>query len=126
MYTIPFHTIDWSAVPATRHAGETGYALWHTREYGDLRVRLVEYSPGYRADHWCERGHILFCLEGELDTELGDGSTVRLHPGMSYQVSDGLSRHRSTTTTGAKLFIVDGGFLRESTTATEPPHTPTA
>ncbi|MBL7849882.1 MAG: DHCW motif cupin fold protein [Cyclobacteriaceae bacterium] len=115
MYTIPFHILDWNNVPATRHAGETGYAMWHTREYDDLRIRLVEYSPGYRADHWCERGHILLCLEGQLDTELADGTTVRLEPGMSYQVSDGLSRHRSTTNTGAKLFIVDGGFLRGTT-----------
>jgi hypothetical protein len=112
MHTIPFHTTDWKDVPATRHAGESGFALWHTREYGDLRVRLVEYSANYLADHWCERGHILFCLEGELDTELSGGQTVRLQPGMSYQVSDGLSSHRSSTKTGAKLFIVDGGFLR--------------
>lgn len=112
MYTIPFHTTDWSTVPATRHDGESGYALWHTREYGDLRVRLVEYSANYRADHWCERGHILFCLEGEMDTELADGTTFRLLPGTSYQVSDGLSRHRSMTKSGARLFIVDGGFLR--------------
>lgn len=112
MYSIPFHTIDWTALPATRHEGDTGFALWHTREYGDLRVRLVEYSPGYLADHWCERGHILLCLEGELLTELSDGSTYLLKPGMSYQVSDGWSSHRSSTKTGAKLFIVDGGFLR--------------
>lgn len=112
MYTIPFHTTDWRNVPATRHEGETGHALWHTQQYGDLRVRLVEYSPGYTADHWCERGHILYCLEGELDTELRDGSIVRLTAGMSYQVSDGLSAHKSRTAGGAKLFIVDGGFLR--------------
>jgi hypothetical protein len=112
MYTIPFHTTDWSAVPATRHQGESGYALWHTLSFGDLRIRLVEYSAGYIADHWCEQGHILYCLEGELDTELKDGSMVRLFPGMSYQVSDGLSAHKSRTSVGAKLFIVDGGFLR--------------
>ena len=111
MYTIPFHTIDWATLPATRHDGESGYAIWHTREYGDLRVRLVEYSADYKADHWCERGHILLCLDGELDTELADGTTIHLKPGTSYQVSDGMSRHRSVTKTGARLFIVDGGFL---------------
>lgn len=112
MVHIPFHITDWSNVPATRTPGETGFALNRTRQYGDLRVRLVEYSANYKADHWCTLGHILFCLEGELDTELKDGTTVHLSAGMSYQVTDGASSHRSTTKGGAKLFIVDGGFLR--------------
>ena len=105
---LPFTTTDWSSVPATEHPGETGMATWRTLEIGDVRVRVVEYSPGYLADHWCERGHILYVLEGELDTELQDGRSVRLTPGMSYQVSDrGDAAHRSSTRTGAKLFIVD-------------------
>lgn len=112
MYTIPFDTTDWRSLPTTRHEGEAGFALWQTRTFDSLRVRLVEYSPGYKADHWCALGHILLCLEGELDTELADGTSVRLTPGMSYQVSDGLSRHRSSSAKGARLFIVDGGFLR--------------
>jgi uncharacterized cupin superfamily protein len=103
----PFTTTDWARVPATLHPGDTGTATWRTLEVGDVRVRMVEYSPGYRADHWCERGHILLVLEGELVTELADGSTVTLKPGSSYQVSNGRSSHRSTTATGAKLFIVD-------------------
>ena len=105
---LPFTVTDWSRVPAVSYPGETGVASWRTFETGDLRVRLVEYSPGYLADHWCERGHVLFVLDGELDTELRDGRTVRLTPGMSYQVSDrGDAAHRSKTSTGARLFIVD-------------------
>ncbi|HMB11186.1 DHCW motif cupin fold protein [Saliniramus sp.] len=105
---LPFTVTDWSAVPVTEHAGETGTAFWRTFNVGDLRIRLVDYSPGYLADHWCDRGHVLFVLEGELDTELKDGRTYRLTPGMSYQVSDfGDAPHRSSTTTGARLFIVD-------------------
>ena len=105
---LPFTVTDWSGVAATKHAGETGEALWRTLDIGDLRVRMVEYSPGYFADHWCDRGHVLYVLEGELDTELRDGRTFKLKPGMSYQVSDfGDAAHRSSTTTGAKLFIVD-------------------
>ncbi len=115
MPTIPFETTDWKDLPPERHEGETGFALWRTRQYGDLRVRFVEYSPGYRANHWCELGHVLLCLEGELDTELADGKSVKLKAGMSYQVTDGASSHRSSTTAGAKLFIVDGGFLKPST-----------
>lgn len=104
---IPFGTTDWSAVESTEHRGETGFARWRTRHFGSIRVRMVEYSPGYVADHWCVKGHILLCLEGELHTELKDGRTFVLEPGMSYQVADNAEPHRSSTTTGAKLFIVD-------------------
>lgn len=104
---IPFATTDWSVVETTEHPGETGVAVWRTCQFGAIRVRMVEYSPGYLADHWCEKGHILLCLAGELDTELRDGRMVRLHPGMSYQVADGVEPHRSRSTTGATLFIVD-------------------
>jgi hypothetical protein len=104
---IAFGTTDWSTIEPTEHPGETGIALWRTREFGRLRVRMVEYSPGYRADHWCEKGHILLCLRGELDTELRDGRQFQLRAGMSYQVADQADAHRSYTATGATLFIVD-------------------
>ncbi len=104
---IPFGTTDWATVPRTEHAGETGKAYWQTQNFGPVRVRMVEYTPGYVADHWCAKGHILLCLEGELHTELEDGRTFTLTPGMSYQVADNAEPHRSRTTTGARLFIVD-------------------
>jgi quercetin dioxygenase-like cupin family protein len=107
MSGIPFGTTDWSSIPVTEHPGEHGTAIWRTREFGGIRVRMVEYTPGYVADHWCEKGHILLCLDGELRTELKDGRTVTLTPGTSYQVADGADAHRSSTKTGAKLFIVD-------------------
>jgi quercetin dioxygenase-like cupin family protein len=104
---VPFCTIDWNNVTPTRHAGITGEALWRTFEMGNIRVRMVEYSPGYLADHWCSRGHVLLVLEGELTTELSDGRKFRLTPGVSYQVADDANPHRSSTEKGAKLFIVD-------------------
>lgn len=104
---IPFGTTDWSAIKATTHAGETGVATWRTQQFGEIRVRMVEYSPGYLADHWCVKGHILLCMAGELLTELADGRTFTLTPGMSYQVADNAEPHRSRTATGATLFIVD-------------------
>ncbi|TFW09988.1 hypothetical protein E4K72_03200 [Oxalobacteraceae bacterium OM1] len=107
MSDIPFGTTDWSTVERTEHKGETGIAYWRTRQFGGIRVRLVEYTPGYLADHWCSKGHVLLCLEGELQTELEDGRTYTLTPGMSYQVGDNAEAHRSYTPTGAKLFIVD-------------------
>ena len=107
MNEIPFGTTDWSTVEVTEHKGETGTAYWRTRHFDDIRVRMVEYTPGYLADHWCVKGHILLCLEGELHTELEDGRKIVLRPGMSYQVADHAEPHRSFTSVGAKLFIVD-------------------
>lgn len=104
---IPFGITDWDNVPRTEHPGETGAAWWRTREFGPIRVRMVDYSPNYLADHWCSRGHILLLLEGELTTELQDGSRHELKPGQSYQVADGAAPHRSRTAAGARLFIVD-------------------
>ena len=104
---IPFGITDWSKITPTRKSGISGFALWQTQVFGDIRVRIVEYSANYEADHWCEKGHILYCLEGSLKTELGDGRTFDLTPGMSYQVADHSEPHRSKTKIGAKLFIVD-------------------
>ncbi len=104
---LPFDTIDWGCVEPTEHKGETGMAYWRTRNIGNIRVRMVEYTPGYLADHWCSKGHILLCLEGELHTELDDGRKSILTPGMSYQVADDAAPHRSSTEVGAKVFIVD-------------------
>lgn len=107
MTGIPFGVTDWADVERTEHRGETGMAYWQTRNFGNIRVRMVEYTPGYSADHWCSKGHILMCLEGQLDTELQDGRKFTLKPGMSYQVADNAEAHRSSTAIGAKLFIVD-------------------
>jgi quercetin dioxygenase-like cupin family protein len=111
MSDIPFDTTDWAAVEPERHAGEAGEALWRVRSVGPsgnpIRVRMVEYSPGYVSDHWCSKGHVLLCLEGELETTLEDGRVFVLRPGMSYQVADQAEAHRSRAPKGAKLFIVD-------------------
>lgn len=104
---IPFGITDWSEVVPTQHAGETGVAVWRTRHFGAVRVRMVEYSANYRANHWCEKGHILLCLAGELHTELADGRVFSLTPGTSYQVADHTDAHRSSSPNGATLFIVD-------------------
>ncbi len=104
---VPFEVMNWENVARTEHPGETGVAYWRTKEVGNIRVRMVEYSPGYLADHWCARGHVLLVLEGELTTELQDGRKFVLHAGDSYQVENESVPHRSVTESGAKLFIVD-------------------
>ena len=107
MAGIPFGTTDWSTITPTEHKGESGAAFWRTQNFNGIRVRTVEYTPGYLSDHWCVKGHVLLCMEGELHTELKDGRKFVLKPGMSYQVADNAEPHRSHTAVGAKLFIVD-------------------
>ena len=109
---IPFQTIDWKSVQKTEHHGESGTAWWQTIQFPGLRIRIVEYSAGYRADHWCQKGHVVHCLEGDLRSELQNGGTFHLTKGMSYVVSDELSSHRSASQNGVKLLIVDGDFLK--------------
>lgn len=104
---IPFGITHWSQIEPTEHRGVTGVAYWRTKSFGNIRVRMVEYTPGYLADHWCVKGHILLCIKGELHTELEDGRVFTLTPGMSYQVADNAEPHRSYTSAGATLFIVD-------------------
>ena len=109
---IPFQTIEWSVIEKTIHPGETGSAFWQTLQLRGLRIRIVEYSPGYLADHWCKKGHIVHCLSGELVSELKTGDVFTLTTGMTYVVSDNMSSHRSATANGVKLLIIDGDFLK--------------
>ncbi|MBC9911682.1 DHCW motif cupin fold protein [Chitinophaga varians] len=108
----PFQCIDWSAIAPSTHLGTTGEALWQTLQLPGLRLRIVTYSPGYLADHWCQKGHIVHCLEGSFISELDNGEQFELQQGMTYVVSDDLSSHRSSTESGVKLLIVDGDFLK--------------
>jgi hypothetical protein len=112
MYTIPFQTINWQSIEKTEHTGETGTSFWQTVLMDGLRLRIVEYSSGFLNDHWCQKGHIVYCLEGEFVSELENGESVILSAGMSYIVSDDLSSHRSTSVNGVKLLIIDGDFLK--------------
>ena len=114
MNNIPFQIIDWSSVEKVEYIGETGVALWQTIQFEGLRVRLVEYSSGYLADHWCQKGHIVHCLDGEFISELSTGEKIKLTKGETYVVSDDLSSHRSVSTSGVKLLIIDGDFLKRT------------
>jgi hypothetical protein len=108
----PFQCIDWNTIDPTTHPGITGTALWQTLQLPGLRIRTVTYTPGYLADHWCKKGHIVHCLEGSFISELDNGEQFILHQGMTYVVSDDMSNHRSSTRSGVKLLIIDGDFLQ--------------
>ena len=112
MGNIPFQTIDWASIERVAHPGENGVAFWQTVQLGGLRIRIVDYSPGYLADHWCQKGHIVHCLEGEFESELETGEKILLAKGGTYLVSDELSSHRSSSAHGVKLLIIDGDFLK--------------
>ncbi|WP_394759532.1 DHCW motif cupin fold protein [Flavobacterium sp.] len=112
MNPIDFQAIDWDNIPKTEHKGETGTSFWQTKEFNGLRIRIVEYSSCYLADHWCQKGHIVHCLEGDFISELENGEEISLHKGMTYIVSDNLSSHRSVSKDGVKLLIIDGEFLK--------------
>jgi quercetin dioxygenase-like cupin family protein len=109
---IPYQTIDWTIIPTTEHKGEAGSAYWQTIQFPGLRIRIVEYSMGYIADHWCHKGHIVHCLEGEFVSELQNGEKSIMAKGNTYVVSDEMSSHRSIAKNGAKLMIIDGDFLK--------------
>ena len=109
---IPYQTIDWAAIPKVEYKGEQGTAFWQTVQLPGLRIRVVEYSMGYLADHWCKKGHIVHCLEGEFTSEMSNGEEFVLKKGMTYVVSDDLSSHRSKTKDGVKVLIIDGDFLK--------------
>ena len=112
MSGIPFQSIDWNSIEAIGHQGETGASTWKTFEFPGIRIRLAEYSKGYAADHWCRKGHIVHCLEGEFTTELGNGEGVDTKKGGSFVVSDNTGSHRIVSAGGCTLLIVDGDFLK--------------
>ncbi|HLF47550.1 MAG TPA: DHCW motif cupin fold protein [Chitinophagaceae bacterium] len=107
MNPFPFQTLNRSSIPKEEHKGETGEAFWQTQMLNDIRVRMVEYRPGYKADHWCSKGHIIFCIEGDIETELDDGRIMKLSKGMTYFVGGNCEAHRTSSKKGCRLFIVD-------------------
>lgn len=111
MSNIPFQLINWDAIEKVEHKGETGTSTWQTMQFAGLRLRIVEYMPGYLADHWCQKGHIVHCLEGSFVSELSTGEQLPMQKGETYIVSDNLSSHRSVSADGVKLLIVNGDFL---------------
>ncbi|MEK6650499.1 MAG: DHCW motif cupin fold protein [Bacteroidota bacterium] len=104
---ITFRTIDWDNVPREEHPGETGTSTWRVVKEGNVRVRIVEYSAGFLADHWCQKGHVVHVLEGEFASELKDGRAFSMTRGMTYVVADGEEAHRSRSVNGVRLLIVD-------------------
>ncbi len=105
--SFPFSITDFSAIEPEIKNGTTGFAEWRTFYRDAVRVRKVIYSPGYLADHWCSKGHIIYCIEGSMETELGDGTKHLLSKGLIYTVGDNSDVHRTYSDEGCVLLIVD-------------------
>ena len=105
--SFPFSLIDFKTVVPIRYKGETGFADWQTITKNEYRIRLVTYSENYLADHWCNKGHFIFCVEGEMETTLENGTKHLLQKGMRYSVGDNSNAHKSFSKNGCTLFIVD-------------------
>jgi len=93
--------------PRTAETGEIGRSLAQTFELSGLRLRLVEYEAGYVADHWCDRGHVLHVVDGELTLELRDGRSMALRKGDCFVSDQDDASHRIRTAAGGTAFIVD-------------------
>jgi hypothetical protein len=112
MSQIPFSHINWTSIEKVAFKGDKGFSIWQTIQYPGLRIRLVEYSINYSADHWCQKGHIVHCISGEFTSELSSGEKITLVKDDSYVVTDNASSHRSFSINGAMLLIIDGDFLK--------------
>jgi quercetin dioxygenase-like cupin family protein len=105
---VPFTVTDFQSIAPVEHEGETGTSFWRVFESGNVRARVVDYSAGYRSDHWCPRGHVFYVLEGEFGVVLKDGRNFRLGPGMSFAAGDDEANpHLGYSEKGARVFIVD-------------------
>ena len=99
---------DWPNAPTSIQQGKSGTATVQTRQVGDIQLRVVSYSPGYTADHWCHKGHIVFVVSGILTIEHEDGQRHDVAAGASYHVADDDGApHRVMSEAGATAFIVD-------------------
>ena len=105
---VPFSVTEWEGVGQTEHKGIKGTSLWKTFEEGNIRARIVEYSPGFVSDHYCERGHVVLVLKGSLLLTMKKGDRFIIEEGCSFQLSDDASKpHSVSSEHGAKVFIVD-------------------
>jgi hypothetical protein len=109
---IPFQTINWETIPPIEHSGASGISISRTFQSDIIRLRLVDFSPKYKADHWCGKGHVIYCLDGDFVLHLKDGSKNVVTKGMTCQMLDDTQNpHLMISESGCKLFILDGEFL---------------
>jgi len=105
---IPEQVTDWTQLPAIEVPGTSGVAKARTQDIGEAQLRLIEYSQGYLADHWCAKGHVIYVVSGTLAIEHQDGrAACALSAGMSWCVADEARAHRVRSDDGATIFVLD-------------------
>jgi hypothetical protein len=103
-----FYSIDWDMFKTKKYKGESGSSYWRTVEMDGFRLRMVDYSPGFRSDHFCCKGHIILVEEGMLSLKMNSGGIVNIEKGMSLLIGDSIrDSHQAFTNEGARVFIVD-------------------
>ncbi len=71
------------------------------------RLRLVEFLSGFSDPNWCLKGHVVFVIEGTLESEYADGVSRR-EAGQAFIVPPGVKhRSRNPGAAPARLLIVD-------------------
>ena len=100
-------SFDWDSIPTQKIDGETGFCTIKTKTLGEIKIRHIEYSANYSADHWCDKGHIVFIIDGELKIEHKDNSIHTLQGGMTYLIGDNTLAHQAKSKLGAKALIID-------------------
>ncbi len=99
--------INWEEIQSEKIEGESGFVISKTKEIGAMRIRHQTFSENFKADSWCEKGHILLVLNGVLIIEFKDGSSVDVTKGNSYVLGDNVQAHKAITLSETEVFIVD-------------------
>lgn len=100
-------SINWELSQAEKSLGTSGFVFSKSVDLGTIRMRQLSFSENYEADHWCEKGHIIHVLAGELIIEYQDGSQVTIPTGQSLILGDSISLHKAKTESESTVLIID-------------------
>lgn len=99
-YKVAFESLPWdSPIAGLRQK---------VHQIGTRQLRLVEYSKNL-PPHWCEKGHIGYLLEGEMEIRF-EQEVQRYRPGDGIVIPDGPEHKHSGTvlTDTATVVFVEG------------------
>ena len=99
-YKIMFDSLEWQS---PIHG-----ARFKAFRNGNKQLRLVEFTSEFVEPDWCEKGHIGFVIQGELEIDF-HGSIVRYPEGSGIFIPSGAaSGHKGRSVTPkVLLFLVE-------------------
>ena len=94
---LPFASLGWTA---------GAHPLEKKKILENEPVAMLEFAPGFEDPNWCERGHVIYVLDGAFELVLGD-RTEQLQAGDGCVVDRG-TRHRARNpgSVPVRLFVV--------------------